>query len=119
MKGFVTIDSRMLQYLIHVGNSNVIKTYCAIKILLWDNKDKCYIKRVLTRDFLLKFIGLSNSGKNLTMMGDILKSLVANGFIKRERYIYQDIVNGEIITKDTYQYELMTIQQWIDFYKKL
>lgn len=119
MKGFVTIDSRMLQYLIHVGNSNVIKTYCAIKILLWDNKEKCYIQRVLTRDFLLKFIGLSNCEKNLQQMTDILKSLIANGFIKRERYIHQDTINGEIITKDTYKYELMTTQQWLDFYKKL
>ena len=119
MGKFVVINNKMLEYLIHTGNSNMIKTYCMIKILLWDDKNKCYIKRQLTRDFLLKQIGLSTSGKNLTMMGDILKSLVANGYIKRDRFIYQQTVNGEIITKDTYIYEIVSDDEWFKIYKKL
>ena len=119
MGKFVVINNKMLEYLIHTGNSNMIKTYCMIKVLLWDDKNKCYIKRQLTRDFLLKQIGLSTSGKNLTMMGDILKSLVANGYIKRDRFIYQQTVNGEIITKDTYIYEMVSDDEWFKNYKKL
>ena len=114
---FITINSKMLEYLIDVGNSNVIKTYCAIKILLWNNDKKCYIKRPLTRDFLLRYIGLSINGKNLTTMSNILKNLVNNGYIKRKRVIKQDKVNGEIITKDTYEYELVSVYEWEDFDK--
>ena len=105
----------MLEFLIDVGNSNVIKTYCAIKILLWNNDKKCYIKRPLTRDFLLKYIGLSVNGKNLTMMSNILKALVNNGYIKRNRIIQKDKVNGETITKDTYEYELIGVCEWEEF----
>ena len=119
MGKFVVINNKMLEYLIHTGNSNMIKTYCMIKILLWDDKNKCYIERQLTREFLLKQIGLSESGKNITMMGNILKSLVANGYIKRDRFIYQQTINGEIITKDTYIYEIVSDDEWFKIYKKL
>ena len=99
MGKFVVINNKMLEYLIHTGNSNMIKTYCMIKVLLWDDKNKRYVKRQLTREFLLKQIGLSESGKNITMMGDILKSLVANGFVKREKVTHVKKINGENIVK--------------------
>ena len=119
MGKFVVINNKMLEYLIHTGNSNMIKTYCMIKILLWDDKNKCYIKRQITRDFLLKQIGLSTSGKNLTMMGDILKSLVANGFIKRKKITHVKEINGESIVKTNYIYKLTTDDEWFKYYKKL
>ena len=119
MGKFVVINNKMLEYLIHTGNSNMIKTYCMIKILLWDDKNKCYVKRQLTREFLLKQIGLSESGKNITMMGNILKSLVANGFIKREKITHVKEINGESIVKTNYIYELTTDDEWFKYYKKL
>ena len=90
-----------------------------IKILLWDDKNKCYIERQLTREFLLKQIGLSESGKNITMMGNILKSLVANGFIKRKKITHVKEINGESIVKTNYIYELTTDDEWFKYYKKL
>ena len=119
MGKFVVINNKMLEYLIHTGNSNMIKTYCMIKILLWNDENKCYIKRQLTREFLLKQIGLSESGKNITMMGNILKSLVANGFIKREKITHVKEINGESIVKTNYIYELTTDDEWFKYYKKL
>lgn len=119
MGKFVVINNKMLEYLIHTGNSNMIKTYCMIKILLWNDENKCYIKRQLTREFLLKQIGLSESGKNITMMGNILKSLVANGFIKREKVTHVKEINGESIVKTNYIYELTTDDEWFKYYKKL
>ena len=119
MGKFVVINNKMLEYLIHTGNSNMIKTYCMIKVLLWDDKNKCYVKRQLTREFLLKQIGLSESGKNITMMGDILKSLVANGFVKREKVTHVKKINGENIVKTNYIYELTTDDEWFKYYKKL
>ena len=119
MGKFVVINNKMLEYLIHTGNSNMIKTYCMIKILLWDDKNKCYIERQLTREFLLKQIGLSESGKNITMMGNILKSLVANGFIKRKKITHVKEINGESIVKTNYIYELTTDDEWFKYYKKL
>ena len=119
MGKFVVINNKMLEYLIHTGNSNMIKTYCMIKILLWDDKNKCYIERQLTREFLLKQIGLSESGKNITMMGNILKSLVANGFIKRKKITHVKEMNGESIVKTNYIYELTTDDEWFKYYKKL
>ena len=50
-------------------------------------------------------------------MSNILKNLVNNGYIKRKRVIKQDKVNGEIITKDTYEYELVSVYEWEDFDK--
>ena len=119
MGKFVVINNKMLEYLIHTGNSNMIKTYCMIKVLLWDDKNKCYIKRQITRDFLLKQIGLSNCEKNLQQMTDILKSLTANNFIKREKNVNVTEVNGEGIVKVMYTYELVDDEEWFKYYKKL
>jgi hypothetical protein len=116
---FVTINSKMLEYLISTSNSNVIKTYCAIKILLWDNKNQCYIKRPLTRDFLLKFIGLSVNENNLQQMSQILKFLSINGFIEREKHSQKVKVGGEIRAKDTYMYQLTTFDEWDNAQKEL
>ena len=115
---FAIINSKMLEYLIHTGNSNMIKTYCVLQWLLRDKKGKL-IKRQITRDFLLKQIGLSTSGKNITIMGDILKSLVANGFIKREKICNVTEIRGEKIVKTNYIYELTTDEEWLAKYKKL
>ena len=119
MGKFVVINNKMLEYLIHTGNSNMIKTYCMIKVLLWDDKNKCYIKRQITRDFLLKQIGLSNCEKNLQQMTDILKSLTANNFIKREKNVNVTEVNGEGVVRVMYTYELVDDEEWFKYYKKL
>ena len=119
MGKFVVINNKMLEYLIHTGNSNMIKTYCMIKVLLWDDKNKCYIKRQITRDFLLKQIGLSNCEKNLQQMTDILKSLTANNFIKREKNVNVTEVNGEGVVRIMYTYELVDDEEWFKYYKKL
>lgn len=119
MGKFVVINNKMLEYLIHTGNSNIIKTYCMIKVLLWDDKNKCYIKRQITRDFLLKQIGLSNCEKNLQQMTDILKSLTANNFIKREKNVNVTEVNGEGVVRVMYTYELVDDEEWFKYYKKL
>ena len=114
MGKFITIDSRMLEYLVNTSNSNTIKTYCALKILLWDNKNKCYTRKKITRDFLLRFIGLSVNGKNLTMMGDILKSLKNNHFINRELETETININGDIKVKTNYIYEINSVETWKD-----
>ena len=119
MGKFVVINNKMLEYLIHTGNSNMIKTYCMIKVLRWDDKNKCYIKRQITRDFLLKQIGLSNCEKNLQQMTDILKSLTANNFIKREKNVNVTEVNGEGVVRVMYTYELVDDEEWFKYYKKL
>ena len=119
MGKFVVINNKMLEYLIYTGNSNMIKTYCMIKVLLWDDKNKCYIKRQITRDFLLKQIGLSNCEKNLQQMTDILKSLTANNFIKREKNVNVTEVNGEGVVRVMYTYELVDDEEWFKYYKKL
>ena len=119
MGKFVVINNKMLEYLIHTGNSNMIKTYCMIKVLLWDDNNKCYIKRQITRDFLLKQIGLSNCEKNLQQMTDILKSLTANNFIKREKNVNVTEVNGEGVVRIMYTYEVVDDEEWFKYYKKL
>ena len=119
MGKFVVINNKMLEYLIHTGNSNMMKTYCMITVLLWDDKNKCYIKRQITRDFLLKQIGLSNCEKNLQQMTDILKSLTANNFIKREKNVNVTEVNGEGVVRVMYTYELVDDEEWFKYYKKL
>lgn len=115
---YVTINSRMLEYLINTGNSNLIKTYCLIKVLLWNNKDKCYYKRPLTRDFLLRNIGLSVCEKNLQQMSDILDCLTRNGFIKREKCVRKETINGEVKIKNIYLYEILTFTEWNEFRKE-
>ena len=82
-------------------------------------KNKCYIKRQITRDFLLKQIGLSNCEKNLQQMTDILKSLTANNFIKREKNVNVTEVNGEGVVRVMYTYELVDDEEWFKYYKKL
>ena len=113
IKKFVTINSKMLEFLINTTNSNVIKTYCIIKVLLWDNKEHKYIRRPLTRDFLLKQIGLGGECKdNLQKMTEILQSLENNGYIKRERVRDKVFANDGVIVRDTYVYELTTYEEW-------
>lgn len=117
---FVTVNSQMLEFLINTSNTNVIKTYCAIKILLWDNKQQCYIKRPLTEKFLLRFIGLSDkSKKNIQQMSDILTYLALCGFIERKECTVVEDVHGEKKVKTTYTYELTTYDEWYGVKKQL
>ena len=112
IKKFVTIDSNQLEFLINTGNSNVIKTYCMIKVFLWDDKQCKYIKRPLTKDFLLKQIGMSVCKNNLDKMGEILQSLENNGYIKREKTIDKVFTNDRVVVKTTYTYELTSYEEW-------
>lgn len=106
---YVRIDSRILEYLCNVYNSNAIKVYCVLLWKLWDNEKKCYVKKQLTYDWLLKQIGLSgsNGGKNSKMLSDILENFKDVGLIKRSEAIITEEKKGEnTIVKRVYYYEI-------------
>ena len=52
-------------------------------------------------------------------MTDILKSLTANNFIKREKNVNVTEVNGEGVVRVMYTYELADDEEWFKYYKKL
>ena len=117
-KYFVKIDERMLRFLIDTSNSNVIKTYCVLKILLWNNEKQCYTKRQLTRDFLLKQIGLTNCENSLKAMTNILQALENHHLIKREKKVKVVETNNGTITKTLYSYELIALEDFLKFNNK-
>lgn len=118
---YVTIDNRILEYLCNVYNSNAIKIYCVLLWVLWDNKNKCYIEKMLTYDWLLKQIGLSNgnSGKNSKMLNDILFTFEKVGLIKRRKETITEERKGyNTIVKTVYYYSLGSTEDFLKSKKR-
>lgn len=109
---FITIDSRILEYLINVGNSNTIKVYCVLKWLCKNGE------RQLTRDFLAKQIGLSiKSGKNLNTIGDILYSL-DDKLIKLRKETESIDTNEGTKVKTHFYISLLTTEEFLNKKRK-
>ena len=113
---YVTIDSRILEYLCNTFNSNAIKVYCILLWVLWDKEKKCYMRKQLTYDWLLKQIGLSgtNGGKNSKMLKDILFTFDKVGLIKIEMETITIEQKGyNTIVKTVYFYSMGNIENFL------
>ena len=113
---YVTIESDVLKYLIHTSNSNVIKTYCVFKWLLWNDKKKSYTEKRIDRQWICEQIGLSSSSKNnLEVVGNILKSLIEKKLIKRRK----ESITEFGVNKTVYFYSICSYNEWKEHYNKL
>lgn len=113
---YVTIDSRILEYLCKVYDSNAIKVYCVLLWLLWDSETQSYGERMITRSFMCKQIGLSESSdKNIKHIGWILKNFCNNKLLQRRSETITVEKKGETpIVKTVYYYSLPTIEEFIN-----
>ena len=113
---YVKIDSRILEYLCKIYDSNAIKVYCTILWLLFDKEKKCYTERKITRDWLVKEIGLSDtSDKNIKHIGWILKNFCNNKILKRRAETITEKKIGEVaVVKTVYYYSLPTIEEFLN-----
>lgn len=112
---YVTIDSRILKFLINTSNSNGIKIYCILSWVLWDNKKKCYEEKQITYNWLCKQLGLStNSKKNLETIGDILFVFNEVGLIERRKETITEEKKGYNTTvKTVYYYTLVSAEDFL------
>lgn len=75
---FVTIETRIMESLIHTCNSNSIKVYVLLKYMCRDGRKQ------ISREWLLKQIGLSErSDNNLKVITDITDMLHLCGYINK------------------------------------
>ena len=97
---FVTIDTKIMEALIHSFNSNVIKIYVLLKYMCRDGKKK------ITQEWLLKQIGLSSDSKNnRQMLSDITTELHCGGYINKETI---SVEGNKIIN----YYEVNSLDEW-------
>lgn len=97
---FVTIDTKIMEALIHSFNSNVIKIYVLLKYMCRDRKKK------ITQEWLLKQIGLSSDSKNnRQMLSDITTELHCGGYINKETI---SVEGNKIIN----YYEVNSLDKW-------
>lgn len=100
-KEFVTIETRVMEALIHSFNSTTIKIYILLKYMCRNGK------RQITQSWLLNQIGLSDkSHNNYKMLLDITTELHCGGYINRET------ITTESKQRITY-YEINTIDEWM------
>ena len=113
---YVKIDSRILEYLCKIYDSNAIKVYCTILWLLFDKEKKCYTERKITRDWLVKEIGLSDtSDKNIKHIGWILKNFCNNKILKRRaETITEKKISEDAVVITVYYYSLPTIEELLN-----
>lgn len=113
---YVTVDSRILEYLCKIYNSNAIKIYCVVLWLLWDSEKQQYQERALTRDFICKQIGLcENSERALADVGKILKNFCNNKLLMRRSETITINKKGEnSIVKTIYYYSIPTIEEFLN-----
>lgn len=106
---YVTIPEKQLRFLIHTGNSNVIKTYVLLKYMCKNGEKR------ISRKYIATQIGLSPKSKSsLQTITDILVSLENNSFIHRrcETNSEDSKINTHIYySVNSYEYRL-------DNYKK-
>lgn len=115
---YVTIDSRILKYLVRVFDSTAIKVYCSLVWILAEGEKQ------ITYEFLAKTVGLSTKGNtangNLKTIADILYTLEEVKLIEREIfYDTKDLINGSIPIK-CYKYKLTTnkfIKNYSNYHK--
>lgn len=103
---YVTIERDILKSLIHTGNNNMIRTYIVLKWLLSDGKE-----HMVTRDWLVKQIGLQPYEKNLQVMTDILKVLHKQKLISRRKVI----ITTPTGAKTNYYYKLVSYEAWKEY----
>ena len=102
---YVTIESAILKYLIHVSNSDVIKVYCIFKWLLLG-----HVEKKVDRHWLCEQIGLSTkSDNNIKLVGDILTFLVEDVELLRRRTVIEKSPTG---AKTVYYYSLVPYKDW-------
>ena len=103
---YVTIERDILKSLIHAGNNNMIRTYIVLKWLLSDGKE-----RMITRDWLVKQIGIVSDEYGLKVMTDILKDLHKKKLISRRKVI----ITTPTGAKTHYYYKLTSYKVWKDY----
>ena len=113
---YVVVDSRILDFLCRVFNSNTIKVYCVLLWKLWDNEKKCYTEKQITRDWLCKQIGLcENSEKNLSIIGDILFTFEELGLVTRRKETIAVEKRGcDTKVKTVYYYKIGDINKFLN-----
>lgn len=99
-KDFVTIETKIMEALIHSFNSNAIKVYILLKYMCRDGERK------LSREWIAKQIGLSGkSHNNLQTITNITDELSCGGYINKRTAINEE---GKRIS----YYEVNSIEQW-------
>lgn len=97
---YVTIETKIMEALIHSFNSNSIKIYVLLKYMCRDGKKK------ITQEWLLKQIGLSADSKNnRQMLSDITTELHCGGYINKETI---SVEGNKIIN----YYEVNSLDEW-------
>ncbi len=97
---YVTIETKIMEALIHSFNSNSIKIYVLLKYMCRDGKKK------ITQEWLLKQIGLSSDSKNnRQMLSDITTELHCGGYINKETI---SVEGNKIIN----YYEVNSLDEW-------
>lgn len=106
---FVTINQKMLKSLVCSFKDNVIKIYCLMNYMCDTNS---YTK--MSRTWLCKQIGLTPSGKNKTLITEIMTDLELCGYIESHR-MQEFVWNEESNKKDPRTpkvYRLRTFEEW-------
>ena len=108
--GFVSIDLRIVHYMLTCYSDNIIQAYI---IFLWTCKDGCWNQ--LTREQMAEHLGLSKHSDKQAKM--IMDKLVMDGFIKqRTRYKAIQIVDKitgipKPVTMPYYEYKVVTLNE--------
>ena len=103
---FITLPYDVFENATNILSSNAFKTYCNLRWLCYSKEEWGFIEKVITQDYLLQLIGLSNSSKKA--IRDITTELVDNGFITiNKSYIHEhDLFKGGI-TKEVITYSIV------------
>lgn len=105
-KEYITIETKIMETLIHSFNSNAIKVYVLMK---WACR-KGEIQ--LTRSWILEKIGLNNnSGINLRLITNITDELACGGYINKST---KRLSGNKTICK----YEVNSLDNWIKIREK-
>ena len=90
-KGYILIEEDALKTLLRGKDTNIIKTYLLLKMICKNNK------KIITREYICRNIGLSpNSSNNLSKISKITDFLEKNNLIKKEYIVNQGCTNNII-----------------------
>ena len=97
---YVTIETRIMESLIHSFNSNTIKIYVLLKYMCSEGKKR------ISQEWMLNQIGLSaDSWNNRRLLSDITTELHCGGYINKETVF----VDGN---KKVNYYEVNSLEEW-------
>lgn len=103
---FITLPYDVFEDATNILSSNAFKTHYNLRWLCFSKEELGFVERVITQEYLLQLIGLSNSSKKA--IRDITTELVENSFITIDKsYIYEHNLFKGGITKEVISYSIV------------